>query len=32
VLQTIFSMSGDASKLDKFERRFAWFKVGGVPC
>lgn len=26
VLQTIFSMSGDAAKLDRFERRFAWFK------
>lgn len=26
-LQTIFSMSGDAAKLDRFERRFAWFKV-----
>lgn len=27
--QTIFSMSGDAAKLDRFERRFAWFKVSG---
>lgn len=26
VYQTIFSMSGDAAKLDRFERRFAWFK------
>jgi hypothetical protein len=26
-VQTIFSMSGDAAKLDRFERRFAWFKV-----
>lgn len=27
VYQTIFSMSGDAAKLDRFERRFAWFKT-----
>jgi hypothetical protein len=26
VYQTIFSMSGDAAKLDRFERRFTWFK------
>eukprot|EP00775_Hariotina_reticulata_P007996 gene7996-8194_t len=26
VYQTIFSMSGDAAKLDRFERRFSWFK------
>ncbi|KAI8462913.1 MAG: subunit of GARP complex [Monoraphidium minutum] len=27
VYQTIFSMSGDAAKLDRFERRFVWFKT-----
>lgn len=26
VYQTIFSMSSEASKLDRFERRFAWFR------
>lgn len=26
IYQTIFSMSGDAAKLDRFERRFHWFK------
>jgi hypothetical protein len=31
-LQTIFSMSGDAAKLDRFERRFAWFKVSALHC
>jgi hypothetical protein len=31
-LQTIFSMSGDAAKLDRFERRFSWFKVSALHC